>query len=143
MRRLLTLYRPFYGWMALGILVSLATLLANVTLMAVSGWFITSMAIAGAAQVSMNYFTPAAIIRGAAIVRTGGRYLERLVQTALQQLPAGRTVIVIAHRLNTVRSADRILLLQDGRIMAQGSHAQLLRDSATYRHLAADFGDSA
>ena len=82
MRRLLhllTLYRPFYGWMALGILVSLATLLANVTLMAVSGWFITSMAIAGAAQVSMNYFTPAAIIRGAAIVRTGGRYLERLV----------------------------------------------------------------
>jgi ATP-binding cassette subfamily C protein CydC len=47
--------------------------------MAVSGWFITSMALAGAAQVSMNYFTPAAIIRGAAILRTGGRYLERLV----------------------------------------------------------------
>jgi ATP-binding cassette subfamily C protein CydD len=68
---------------------------------------------------------------------------ERLVQTALQQLPAGRTVIVIAHRLNTVRSADRILLLQDGRITAQGSHAQLLRDSAAYRDLVADFGETA
>jgi ATP-binding cassette subfamily C protein CydC len=77
--RLLALYRPFYGWMALGVLAALATVLANVTLMAVSGWFISSMAIAGAAQVSMNYFTPAAIIRGAAIVRTGGRYVERLV----------------------------------------------------------------
>lgn len=77
--RLLSLYRPYLGWMALGIFASLATLLANVTLMAVSGWFIASMALAGAAQVSMNYFTPAAIIRAAAIVRTGGRYLERLV----------------------------------------------------------------
>lgn len=82
MRRLLQLlamYRPFYGWMALGVLASLATTLANITLMAVSGWFITSMALAGAAQVSMNYFTPAAVIRGAAIVRTAGRYLERLI----------------------------------------------------------------
>ncbi|MCB1801752.1 MAG: thiol reductant ABC exporter subunit CydC [Gammaproteobacteria bacterium] len=82
MKRLLTLlalYRPFYGWMALGVLASLATLLANVTLMATSGWFITSMALAGAAQMSMNYFTPAAIIRGAAIMRTGGRYVERLL----------------------------------------------------------------
>jgi ATP-binding cassette subfamily C protein CydC len=76
---LLMLYRPIFGWMALGVFLSLMTVLANVTLMAVSGWFITSMAIAGAAQVSMNYFTPAAIIRGAAIVRTGGRYAERLV----------------------------------------------------------------
>jgi ATP-binding cassette subfamily C protein CydC len=77
--RLLSLYRPVYGWMALGILLSLATVLANITLMAVSGWFITAMALAGAAQASMNYFTPAAIIRGAAIVRTAGRYFERLV----------------------------------------------------------------
>ncbi len=76
---LLSLYRPIYGWMLLGVLLSLATLLANVGLMAVSGWFITSMALAGAAGVSMNYFTPAAIIRASAIVRTGGRYAERLV----------------------------------------------------------------
>jgi ATP-binding cassette subfamily C protein CydC len=77
--QLLSLYRAFYGWMALGILASLITLIANVTLMAVSGWFIASMALAGVAQQSMNYFTPAAIIRGAAILRTGGRYVERLV----------------------------------------------------------------
>ena len=61
--RLLNLYRPVYGWMLLGVFLSLATLLANVALMAVSGWFITSMALAGVAQVTMNYFTPAAIIR--------------------------------------------------------------------------------
>jgi ATP-binding cassette subfamily C protein CydC len=77
--RLLSLCRPLYPWMALGVLLSLLTVLANVTLMAVSGWFITSMAVAGAAQISMNYFTPAAIIRGSAILRTGGRYAERLV----------------------------------------------------------------
>ena len=90
--RLLSYYRPFYAWMALGVLASTATLLANVTLMATSGWFITSMALAGAAQTGMNYFTPAAIIRGAAIVRTGGRYIERLVthQATLQLLSALR-----------------------------------------------------
>jgi ATP-binding cassette subfamily C protein CydC len=54
-------------------------LLANVALMALSGWFITAMAVAGAAGMSMNYFTPAALIRAAAIVRTAGRYAERLV----------------------------------------------------------------
>jgi len=65
--------------MALGVVLSLVTLLANVGLLAMSGWFISAMAIAGAAQVSMNYFTPAAFIRACAMLRTGGRYLERLV----------------------------------------------------------------
>ncbi|MFN3785711.1 MAG: thiol reductant ABC exporter subunit CydC, partial [Thiothrix sp.] len=51
----------------------------NVGLLAVSGWFITAMAMAGAAGVTMNYFTPSALIRLAAIVRTTGRYGERLV----------------------------------------------------------------
>ncbi|MGE5152795.1 MAG: thiol reductant ABC exporter subunit CydC [Bdellovibrio bacteriovorus] len=77
--RLLRLFRPYAGWMALGIVLSFITLVANLTLMAVSGWFIASMAIAGAAGVSMNYFTPAAIIRACAIARTLGRYGERLV----------------------------------------------------------------
>lgn len=79
LRRLLRLFRPYWGWIALGTLLSFATLLANVGLMAISGWFISAMAMAGAAGVSMNYFTPAAIIRFFAIVRTVGRYLERLV----------------------------------------------------------------
>lgn len=76
---LLVLFRPYWGWMALGLFVSLATLAANIALMAVSGWFIAAMAIAGAAAGTMDYFTPAAIIRFCAIIRTGGRYAERLV----------------------------------------------------------------
>jgi ATP-binding cassette subfamily C protein CydC len=76
--RLLRLFRPYLGWLLAGIALSFVTLLANVALMALSGWFITAMAIAGAAGASMNYFTPAALIRAAAIVRTAGRYAERL-----------------------------------------------------------------
>jgi len=96
--RLLQLFRPYAGWIALGVLLSLTTLLANVTLMAVSGWFIASMAIAGSAGVSMNYFTPAAIIRACAIARTGGRYAERLItHEATLRLLAGLRVWVYGH----------------------------------------------
>jgi ATP-binding cassette subfamily C protein CydC len=77
--RLIKLLRPYTGWMLLGILVSAITLFANITLMAVSGWFIASMALAGAAGVTMNYFSPAAVIRMMAIIRTAGRYAERLI----------------------------------------------------------------
>lgn len=77
--RLLRLFRPYRAWMALGALASAITVLANVGLMAMAGWFITSMALAGAAGALMNYFTPAAAIRLLAILRTGGRYVERLV----------------------------------------------------------------
>jgi ATP-binding cassette subfamily C protein CydC len=77
--RLLQLIKPVLGWMVLGGLLSFTTLIANVVLMATSGWFIASMAIAGVHGVSLNYFTPAAIIRFSAIVRTAGRYAERLV----------------------------------------------------------------
>ena len=77
--RLLGLLKPYSGWMLAGILISLLSLLANIVLMAVSGWFITAMALAGIAGVSMNYFSPAAIIRAAAIIRTAGRYAERLI----------------------------------------------------------------
>ena len=77
--RLIRLFRPYRAWMAAGGALALATVLANVGLMAASGWFITAMALAGLAGATMNYFTPAALIRLFAIVRTGGRYLERLV----------------------------------------------------------------
>lgn len=76
--RLLALMRPQAGWMALSIALAVLTLAANALLLALSGWFITAMAMAGLAGVSMNYFTPAAIIRAAAMTRTGGRYAERL-----------------------------------------------------------------
>lgn len=77
--RLLALMRPQAGWMALAIGLSVLTLMANAVLLALSGWFITSMALAGLVGVSMNYFTPAAIIRACAMIRTGGRYGERIV----------------------------------------------------------------
>ena len=77
--RVLSLMRPQAGWMALSIALSALATLAHAALMATSGWFITAMAAAGIAGVSMNYFTPAAMIRAFAIVRTGGRYVERLV----------------------------------------------------------------
>jgi len=77
--RLLKLMRPYWGAMLLGALLSLITLLANIGLLAVSGWFIASMALAGISGAAINYFTPAALIRALAIVRTVGRYAERLV----------------------------------------------------------------
>lgn len=78
-RWMLTRAQPYLGWIVGGIALSTLVILANVALLGLSGWFITAMALAGLQGVSMNYFTPAAAIRGLAILRTGGRYLERLV----------------------------------------------------------------
>ena len=50
---------------------------------------------------------------------------ERLVQDALKRLAEGRTVITIAHRLSTVRAADRVVVLQDGRIIEEGTFESL------------------
>ncbi len=77
--RLLALFRGQWGWMSLGALLALTTMLANIGLMTLSGWFISTMALAGVAGITINYFTPAAFIRGLAIMRTAGRYGERLV----------------------------------------------------------------
>lgn len=61
---------------------------------------------------------------------------ERQVAAALERLERGRTTLVIAHRLATVRDADRIIVLDRGRIEAVGTHTSLLRDSPLYGHLA-------
>jgi ATP-binding cassette subfamily B protein len=62
---------------------------------------------------------------------------ERLVQAALGELMRGRTTLVIAHRLATVLKADRIAVLDAGRVAAVGSHVQLMRESPLYARLAA------
>ncbi|WP_138465780.1 ABC transporter ATP-binding protein [Poseidonocella sp. HB161398] len=64
------------------------------------------------------------------------RETEREIQEALARLSAGRTTLVIAHRLSTIEEADRILVMQEGRIVEEGRHAQLLDRKAAYARLA-------
>jgi ATP-binding cassette subfamily B protein len=62
---------------------------------------------------------------------------ERMVQLALARLMAGRTVLIIAHRLATVRHADRIAVMEQGKIVATGTHDELTRSNPLYARLAA------
>lgn len=60
---------------------------------------------------------------------------ERVVQDALEKLMKGRTCIVIAHRLSTIRNADKILVLQDGKVAESGTHEELMEKNGTYLNL--------
>jgi len=62
---------------------------------------------------------------------------EQAVQKALERLAGGRTTLVVAHRLATVRRADRILVMDNGRIVAAGRHEALVREGGLYARLAA------
>ena len=73
---------------------------------------------------------------------------EAAVQRAVAKLVEGKTVIVIAHRLSTITDADRIFVIDGGRVTASGTHEQLLKDSELYRemwraHIGARDGDAA
>jgi subfamily B ATP-binding cassette protein MsbA len=57
---------------------------------------------------------------------------ERLVQDALQSLQKNKTTLVIAHRLTTIEKADRIIVMEHGRIVEQGTHQQLLQMQGAY-----------
>ena len=66
---------------------------------------------------------------------------EKQVQSALERLMSGRTVLLIAHRLSTVRRADQIVVLEGGRVVEAGGHLELLERRGTYARMHAGFAD--
>ena len=69
---------------------------------------------------------------------------ERQIQLALDSLMSKRTTLIIAHRLSTVLHADQIIVLDAGRVIARGTHAELMRSCELYRELAQrEFSDKA
>ena len=60
---------------------------------------------------------------------------ERLIQQGVERLLAGRTALVIAHRLSTVRDADRIVVIRQGRVVEEGRHEELLARGGEYARL--------
>lgn len=113
-RRLFGLLREERGWMVAGVAVAAVSTLAGIALIAVAGHFITAMALAGASSMAINYYTPAALIRLLAIMRTLGRYLERLIthDATLRQLARLRTGLfarlapLAPARLGVLRSTE-------------------------------------
>ena len=73
---------------------------------------------------------------------------EAVIQQAVANLVQGKTVIVIAHRLSTITDADRIFVIQDGRVAGSGTHKELLEQNKLYQemwnaHIGAKDGDAA
>jgi ATP-binding cassette subfamily C protein CydC len=118
LRRLLAVLDPYRAWMFGGAALALLTALAVLGLMAVSGWFIAAMALAGFTGAAINYFSPAAAIRAFAILRSGGRYGDRLVthEATLRSLAGLRAWLF--RRLIPLAPA-RLLALRSGELFAR------------------------
>jgi ATP-binding cassette subfamily C protein CydC len=109
-RKFYPVMRPMIPMAVLGCVFAAITAFAQITLLAVSGWFIAAMALAGAAGAAINYFSPAAIIRGLSITRTAGRYAERLSthDAALRFVAALRPWIFSRISAMSTQSHDRL-----------------------------------
>jgi ATP-binding cassette, subfamily B, bacterial len=68
---------------------------------------------------------------------------EHEIRAALREVMAGRTTVIIAHRPATIALADRVVLLDGGRVVAEGTHAELLERSERYRAVLAQAGEDA
>ncbi|MCA6220223.1 heme ABC transporter ATP-binding protein/permease CydC [Photorhabdus antumapuensis] len=125
----LALYRRHWFLISLGMVLTIVTLLASISLLTLSGWFLAGAALAGFSGYTFNYMLPAAGVRGAAILRTTGRYAERLVSH-------DATFRVLAHL--RVFAFQKILPLSPGGI-ARFRHGELLNrlvaDVETLDHL--------
>ena len=132
--RLIGLWRGAAGWLALALVVAVAATLANLALMAVAGWFVTAMAAAGLAGATLNYFTPSALIRAAAIVRTGGRYLDRVIghEATFRLVAATRTALfarlerIAPAGLDDLRSGEMAARLKGDVDRLEAVHLRLL-----------------
>ena len=118
LRRLLAVLRPERTWMLGGAALAILAALAAIGLMAVSGWFIAAMAVAGASAVAINYYTPAAAIRLCAIVRSGGRYSERLVTHEATLRSLSRLRVWLFRRLIPLAPA-RLAALRSGELFSR------------------------
>ncbi|RAW95125.1 MULTISPECIES: heme ABC transporter ATP-binding protein/permease CydC [unclassified Photorhabdus] len=125
----LALYRRHWFLISLGMVLTIVTLLASISLLTLSGWFLAGAALAGLAGYTFNYMLPAAGVRGSAILRTAGRYAERLVSH-------DATFRVLAHL--RVFAFQKILPLSPGGIarFRQGELLnRLVADVETLDHL--------
>ncbi|OWO84576.1 cysteine/glutathione ABC transporter ATP-binding protein/permease CydC [Photorhabdus luminescens] len=125
----LALYRRHWFLISLGTVLAVVTLLASISLLTLSGWFLAGTALAGFAGYTFNYMLPAAGVRGSAILRTAGRYAERLVSH-------DATFRVLAHL--RVFAFQKILPLSPGGIarFRQGELLnRLVADVETLDHL--------